>query len=216
MARWVLFDLDGTLTDPKPGITGCIAYAMTQLGRTSPPLDELTWCIGPPLRGSFCELVGEGLADEALVKYRERFAEVGLFENQVYPEVSEALEATKRAGYRLALATSKPLVYAERIVEHFGLRGAFDSLYGSELDGVRADKGELIGYILATEGIKAEDVVMVGDRRHDIAGAKANGVRGIGVLYGYGSEDELKAAGAVQLCATPVEIPAAVEAVFGG
>lgn len=215
MTRWVLLDLDGTLTDPKPGITGCISYALTELGQASPPPDELTWCIGPPLRGSFCELIGEERADEALAKYRERFSDVGLFENDIYPEILEALEAMKGRGYGLALATSKPLVYAERIVEHFGLRHVFDSLYGSELDGSRTDKAELIGYILTTEGISPQEAVMVGDRRHDIEGAARNGVRGIGVLYGYGSEEELTQAGAVRLCQRPGDIPGAVEQTFG-
>ncbi len=214
MTRWVLLDLDGTLTDPKPGITGCISYALNQLGHPSPPSDELTWCIGPPLRGSFCELVGEDRADEALAKYRERFADVGLFENEVYPGVHDCLASLTETGFNLALATSKPFVYAERIIEHFALRPYFTRLYGSELDGTRADKTDLIAYIRECEGIELDMAMMVGDRRHDIEGAKANGIRGIGVLYGYGSAEELSAAGARRLCEAPRDIPEAIDRIL--
>ena len=215
MRRWVLFDLDGTLTDPKSGITRCIAHALQSLGHEAPPLDSLTWCIGPPLRGSFCELVGEDQADAALAKYRERFGSVGLYENSVYPGIPECLALLVDRGFRLALATSKPRVYAEKILTHFNLDHWFTAVRGSELDGTRSAKEDLIRWILDREKVKPEEAVMVGDRRHDVVGAGSCGLPAVGVLYGYGSRDELESAGARVLCREPGEIPPAVATLFG-
>ena len=134
----LLFDLDGTLTDPFPGITKCIQHALVSLGRPPPSAESLRWCIGPPLKKSFATLLGsedEHTADAALTKYRERFGMVGLFENAVYPEIETALDELRKAGYSLGVATSKPTVFAERIIEHFGLRRYFRAVDGSELDG---------------------------------------------------------------------------------
>ncbi|MCA6122306.1 HAD family hydrolase [Bradyrhizobium sp. WSM 1704] len=200
----IFFDLDGTLTDPKPGITGSIQYALRKLGRPVPSQDELTWCIGPPLRASFATLLGgEEHADQAVAFYRERFGDVGLFENAVYPGIAEVLAALRAAPRRMFVATSKPHVFATRIVAHFGLADHFDHVFGSELDGTRVNKAELLAYALEQTGVDAAAAVMIGDRSHDVIGAKRNGIRPVGVTYGYGSSAELIEAGASHLCASP-------------
>jgi phosphoglycolate phosphatase len=206
--KTIFFDLDGTLTEPKIGITRSIQYALEKLGHDVPSQDELTWCIGPPLHASFVELLGEtALADRALLLYRERFSEVGLFENAVYAGIEATLASLAGSGRRLFVATSKPHVYARRIVEHFRLGGFFEQVFGSELDGTRVDKTELLQYALRMTGVDPAEALMVGDRSHDIIGARNNGLRALGVLYGYGSRDELARAGAHGLCAAPADIP---------
>ena len=201
----IFFDLDGTLTDPKPGITGSIQYALAKLGRPVPTQDELAWCIGPPLRASFATLIGEEFADRGVELYRERFGDVGLFENSLYPDIKATLAALKPRA-RLFVATSKPHVFAVRIVEHFGLSPYFEHVFGSELDGTRVHKYDLLAFALEQTGTDPTRAIMIGDRSHDIVGAKVNGIDGIGVLYGYGSRAELVEAGASHLCATPVAI----------
>jgi phosphoglycolate phosphatase len=213
VTRAVFFDLDGTLTDPKPGITECIRYALTRLGRPAPPADELLWCIGPPMSQTFaklCATTDEALLARALALYRERFGTVGLFENAVYPGIPEAVTAVRAAGFATYVATSKPHPYATRILEHFGLANLFDGVYGSEMDSTRVDKAELIAYALAQERLDPGHVVMVGDREHDVIGARRCGVRVIGVAYGYGTEAELRAHGAALIAHTPDAIPGLV------
>lgn len=204
----IYFDLDGTLTDPKPGITRSIQYALQQLGHQAiPTADELTWCIGPPLRASFVKLLGaEDFADRAVALYRERFSSVGLYENRVYDGISDVLTTLSQSGHRLFVATSKPHVFAERIIDHFGLRPHFAHVFGSELDGTRVDKSHLLEYALKTASVDPSRTLMIGDRSHDMVGAKNNGMQAIGVLYGYGSKDELIAAGAQHVCPTPQAI----------
>jgi phosphoglycolate phosphatase len=200
----IFFDLDGTLTDPKPGITRSIQYALDKLGQpTIPTEDELTWCIGPPLRASFVKLLGEASADLAVSLYRERFSDIGLYENAVYAGVDDVLTALRQSGHRLFVATSKAHVFADRIIDHFDLRRHFERVFGAELDGTRADKSDLLAYALKTTSVESSHAVMIGDRSHDMIGARNNGIKGIGVLYGYGSAQELTAAGASHLCATP-------------
>jgi phosphoglycolate phosphatase len=200
----IFFDLDGTLTDPKPGITRSIQYALQRLDQAVPSEDELTWCIGPPLRASFKQMLGaDDLADKAVSLYRERFADIGLFENEVYPGIEDILAVLTNSGRRLFVATSKPGVYAERIIDHFKLRGYFERVFGSELDGRRADKTDLLGYALQSAAVDPSQAIMIGDRSHDMIGARNNGMTAVGVLYGYGSEEELVGAGAHHLCATP-------------
>lgn len=206
----VCFDLDGTLTDPKQGIVRSIRYALHQLGHDAPQHDDdLTWCIGPPLLASFETLLGDAAAaKDALEHYRERFADVGLYENEVYAGVPEALEALKREGRQLFVATSKPTVYAERIVDHFGLSAFFEAVCGSEFDGTRSDKTELLAWLAERKRLQPRLTTMVGDRRHDIIGALNNGMKAVGVLYGYGDRAELEGAGASWLCNTPGEMVA--------
>ena len=200
----LFFDLDGTLTDPKPGITGSIQYALRKLDRPVPSQDELAWCIGPPLRASFVTLLGgEEHADRAVELYRERFSDVGLFENSVYPEIEGVLAKLGQSGFRMFVATSKPHVFARRIIDHFGLNSYFEHVFGSELDGTRVHKADLLAYALEQTGADPSRSLMIGDHSHDVLGAKANGIEAIGVTYGYGSREELIAAGAQRLCAAP-------------
>ena len=209
----LLFDLDGTLTDPFPGITACIQDALAGLGRPVPPTDTLRWGIGPPLKQAFVTLLGpqdEHLADAAITKYRERFSTVGLFENRVYPGIEGALDELRAGGYSLGVATSKPTVFAQRIVEHFGLKRYFRSVDGSELDGTRVDKTSLIAHLLQRDAIVPGEALMIGDREHDMIGAQRNGVAGLGVLWGYGTREELEAAGAYACAAAPGDLPAII------
>jgi phosphoglycolate phosphatase len=206
----LLVDLDGTLTDPAEGIVGCFRLALEALGRSAPPAAELNWIIGPPLRGCFAEaLNGEGDPEEALKIYRSRYSTVGLFEALVYEGVKATLTDLRAAGARLFLCTAKPLVYAERILTHFDLERHFDAAYGDELGGRFQDKADLVAHILESEGLEADDCCMWGDRKHDVIAASRYGIPTIGALWGYGGADELRAAGAVALCKSPSEVPAA-------
>jgi phosphoglycolate phosphatase len=201
----LFFDLDGTLTDPAAGITACLQHAVARLGGQAPPAHALTRFIGPPLRSTFCELLATedpALLDAAIAHYRERFADVGMFENAVYDDVPAALDILRARGHRLWLVTSKPEVYARTIVTHFGLAHHFAGMYGSELSGERADKGDLIAHVLERERVAREQVWMIGDRGQDVTGGRRNGVRTMGVLWGYGSEAELLEAGADAIAAS--------------
>lgn len=203
----IMFDLDGTLTDPEEGITNCVKYALKDFGIEENDMRRLKRFIGPPLVQSFAEFYGM-TAEEALravEKYRERFSEIGIFENKLFPETKQLLSALKKHGKRLVLATSKPIVYAERIVEHFGIKKYFDILTGAELDGTRNKKGEVIEYALRLAGQYASPV-MVGDRCQDVLGAKENGIPCIGVRFGYAEENELEAAGAVKIAESMAEL----------
>ena len=190
----IFFDLDGTLTDPKAGITGCVQYALEQMGEPVPTKDDLTWCIGPPLVESFARLVGADRAAEGVGWYRERFSTVGLFENLVFEGIPDVLRSLS-GRYLLYVASSKPLVFVDQILEHFGLDGFFIRTFGSNLDGSLADKSELLRYALAETGVSPQRALMIGDRSHDAVGAKNNGMDFIGALYGYGSEAEFEASG---------------------
>jgi phosphoglycolate phosphatase len=206
----LLVDLDGTLTDPAAGIVGSFRHALEAMGGIAPPAEELTWIIGPPLRLTFADMLGGSEAAEAALGiYRARYGTVGLFEALVYDGVPDALGALKGGGARLILCTSKPRVYAIRILDRFDLAGHFDAAYGAQLDGRFDDKGDLVAHILAEEGLTAGTCVMWGDRKHDVIGAGRHGIPTIGALWGYGGEAELSAAGAAVLCARPEEVPAA-------
>ena len=206
MVQHVYLDLDGTLTDPYEGITRCILYALDELGVSHPSEEYLYSCIGPPLYDTFPELVGQARTHEAIDLYRERFVEVGWKENVPYDGIHDALESLAGAGHRLFVATSKPHVHARTIVEHFGMEPFIDAVYGCELDGTRANKTDLLEYAI---GENPGDVrrTMVGDRKHDLIGAIANGIRPVGVSYGYGTVAELQAAGAEAIAAAPAELP---------
>ena len=205
----LLIDLDGTLTDPFEGIVGCFRMALEALGRNPPPAAELTWIIGPPLRGCFAEFLGaQGDPEEALKAYRSRYATVGLFEAVVYDGVDEALVDLRVSGVRLFLCTAKPIVYAERILRHFNLDRHFEAAYGDELGGRFQDKADLVAHILETEGLEAADCCMWGDRKHDVLAANRHAIPTIGALWGYGGADELRPAGAAALCDSPSQVPA--------
>ena len=197
--QYILFDLDGTLTDPKEGITKSVAYALNSYGISVENLDELCKFIGPPLKDSFMVYYGfdEKKAGEAVEKYREYFRPYGVYENQVYPGVENLLQKLQACGKTIILATSKPTVFAKVILEHFHLEQYFDCVVGSELDGSRVKKGDVIAYALKEAGVSDKtQAVMIGDREHDILGAKENGLDSIGVLYGYGNRTEHEACGA--------------------
>jgi phosphoglycolate phosphatase len=215
MPKAFFFDLDGTLTDPKIGITRCLQYALEKMKHPEPPMEELVACIGPPLHENMARLLGPARSHEVergVLLYRERFRDVGLFENALYDGIPECLQSLRDEGHLLFLCTSKARVFAERILEHFGLAQHFERAYGSELDGTRADKGELIAYLLECEGLRPSDAVMIGDRKYDVVGASKNGVPSVGILWGYGSEEELSGAGATRLCRTPGELAVLLKA----
>jgi len=206
MTTHVYFDLDGTLTDPYEGITKCILYALDELGFPHPDDDYLYSCIGPPLWDTFPEMVGEELTRKAVDLYRERFVEVGWQENKPYDGIVDALEAVARNGHLMFVATAKPHMHAARIVEHFGMGEFFATVYGSELDGTRATKTELLEFAIGRNpgGIRH---IMVGDRKHDLIGAVANQMTPVGVAYGYGSVEELEGAGATAIAHSPADLP---------
>lgn len=191
----VFFDLDGSLSDPKIGIIRSVRHAFDRLGIECPSDDELTRCIGPPLLDSFSKIVGSALAPLALEHYRERFSEEGWKENEPYPGIIDALRQLAESGKALYVATSKPVIYADRIIRHFEMDQYFSRVFGSELDGTRSSKGDLLRYALSKVDPTFQ-ATMVGDREHDILGAKVNQIRSIGVTYGYGSKRELENAGA--------------------
>lgn len=214
----VIFDLDGTLTDPREGIARCFVHALERLGLVAPPPHELTRYIGPPLRevfGLLLETDDGARIEHAVTLYRERFGAVGLFENQPYAGIHAALAQLRAAGHRLFVCTSKAQVYAERIVAHFELAPYFERVYGPGLDGSLSDKGELLAQLIARESVDPAAAAMVGDRLHDMLAARQNAVRGLGVLYGFGDRPELTAAGAELTCAHVSDIPAAIERMFG-
>ena len=202
MFSYILFDLDGTLSDPKQGICGSVQYALKSFGIEEPDIDRLEPFIGPPLRDSFMKYYGftPEQAEEAVAKYRERFSVTGKYENTLYPGIAPLLHDLVRAGAKLAIASSKPTVYVEDILVHFGIRQYFDIVVGSELDGTRDRKEEVVDEALRQldekYGAKPCEVVMVGDRCFDVEGAKAAGTRSVAVTYGYAQPGELGQAGA--------------------
>ena len=200
-----LFDLDGTLTDPGDGFVKCISHALSKLDCLAYAPSEIRRHVGPPLEETLATLLGGDGAkvSAAVTLYRERYGTDGYLENAVYPEILEMLEELKSNGIALFIATSKPTVFARRILEHFELSRFFEGVYGSELDGTNANKTHLIAHILRSESLPHASTVMIGDRAHDIVAAAANGLRAIGVLWGYGSRGELMTAGATALYERP-------------
>lgn len=205
MQSHVYFDLDGTLTDPYEGITKCILYALDELGFPHPGDACLHGCIGPPLYDTFPEMVGNDLTLRAIELYRERFTEVGWLENKLYDGILDVLETISAAGHTLFVATSKPHTQARKIIRHFGMAQYIETVYGCELDGTRSNKAELLSYAIAENPGPARRT-MIGDRKHDLIGAIANDMRPVGVSYGYGSVDELNAAGAIEIAGTPANL----------
>lgn len=208
-ATTILFDLDGTLTDPKESIVNSLAHALRMVGHEVPPLESLTQYIGPPLSQNFRAILGDGgKVEQAVAHYRQRYdvEGKGMTECLLYPQIPQTLAALVADGKRLLVATSKPHPIASKIIRHFALEPYFDFVYGSELDGTRGDKGELIAYIVEREKLDPAATVMIGDRKHDIIGAAKNNIKGIGVCWGYGSREELTAAGAAALAAQPSDL----------
>lgn len=206
---YLLFDLDGTLSDPREGIVASYQYAFEWMGLPCPDEDTLTACIGPPLQECFTHLLGPQQAhrvNEAVAYYRMRYAAVGLYENTLYPGIPQCLEALA-AMAPLYVVTSKATPFAEKIVGHFGLAAHFQAVHGAELDGSLAAKGDLIAAVLEREGIAPAHAAMIGDREHDLSGAHAHGVAAFGVAWGYGTEAALRAAGAEMVFQRPAELP---------
>ena len=203
----IFLDLDGTLIDPKEGITLSIQHALREIGAEVPPQNELTWCIGPPLQHSFQALLGPG-ADigEVLGHYRERFAEEGVYEAEVYDGIGEMLEDFHDLEAQLWIATSKPHIYAQTIIDHFGISSHVNGLFGAELDGTNSDKTDLLAHALSETGADPSQCIMIGDRRFDIDGARNNDIPTIGALWGYGEEGELHMAEADALAGHPEEV----------
>lgn len=203
--KTILFDLDGTLTDSAPGILNSVRYACRKLGLEMPDEATLHRFLGPPLPSSFRDYLHLNETDvaRAVAAFREYYPDKGIFENEVYPGIPELLRDLKRAGKTVVMATSKPEVFAKRIMERFALADCFDAICGATIDETRTDKGDVIAYALQTAGItEQQQVVMVGDREHDVKGALRNGLPCIGAVYGYGSAEELTGAGAVALADT--------------
>lgn len=207
MYQYILFDLDGTLTDSAPGIIRCVQYALEKCGHGSYPDHKLLPFIGPPLTESFQNVCGMSTAEAhmALEYYRERFARVGMYENSVYAGIPELLHKLRQAGKTLAVATSKPQLYAEKILEHFGLATHFATIAGPGFNGELPTKADVIGEVLQRLQITAaaNTAVMLGDRKHDALGAQQNAIAIIGAGYGYGAPGELAAVGVRQIAATP-------------
>lgn len=196
--KYIFFDLDGTLTDPQEGIINCVKYALEYYGIYENDYSKLMRFIGPPLVYSFHEYYGfdEEKSLEAVEKYRERFSTVGLFENRVYDGIYDMLQTLTDNGHILVLATSKPKVFADRIMAKYRLRPYFRLICGSELDGTRNDKNEVIEYAINKMECPRDRTIMVGDRKYDIVGAKQCGIASCGVRFGYAEEGELEDAGA--------------------
>jgi len=216
-ARFLLFDLDGTLTDNYEGISRCVIHALEAMGCARPDDLVLRGCVGPPLRHSFARLLATDdreRIESAITIYRERYATHGWRENIVYPGIADALSALTAGGNRLFVCTSKPQPYAERIVARFGLASHILGVYGPGLDGRLDDKQDLMATLLASEKIPLDRCAMIGDRSQDMIAARANNVAALGVLWGYGTREELLGAGAQALVTRPEELPAALAAAF--
>ncbi len=212
MQRFVLLDLDGTLVDPGPGIIGAFRYALTELGHEPPAEEDLGWIIGPPLRQSFEKQLGSLTEVEAAIGlYRRHYGSGGLFDAKPYAGIKDALTALRADGYRLFLCTAKPLSFARKIVDHFGFSEYFDACYGADFEGTFDDKADLIRHILRQEGLDALSGCMVGDRSHDTKAAATNAMPSIGVLWGYGSREELTNSGATVLCDGPDRLKSVVD-----
>lgn len=198
---WLLFDLDGTLTDPFEGITRSVEYALNAFGIEVEDRRELAPFIGPPLVESLTERYGFTMEDAvaAVAKYREYFAVKGLYENELFDGIPELLRDCRQAGYKISMATSKPTHYAKIIAEHFDIARYFDAIHGSSLDGTRITKSSVVAEAVREENLDPTRALMIGDRRHDVEGAGEHGISTVGVLYGYGSREELSAAGAIHI-----------------
>lgn len=206
MKRTILFDLDGTLTDSGEGVINCAQLALKQLGLPIPSREEMRVIIGPPLRDSFLRFgVREEDVEKAVEIYRSRYVPIGMFENTPYPGISAMLGALKDAGHELYVATSKPENMATEILDKFCLSGYFEKIYGASLDGTRDTKDTVIAYLLQELGPR-ENIIMVGDTSYDVLGAAAHGIRTIGVSWGYGEMEDMKAAGAMEIVDSPAQL----------
>jgi phosphoglycolate phosphatase len=206
LAVAVLLDLDGTLSDSRPGIAASFRYTLAQLGLDPEAAGDLTWAVGPPIAVSIqrlLEMYSDGRVAQAVEIYRARYSAVGLYDCSVFPGVPAMLDALQGRGMRLFIATSKRRDFAERVIDHLSLRPYVQAVYGALPEGGLDHKDDLLSHILTTEGLAAKTTVMLGDRLHDMEAAKANRVRCIGALWGYGGRAELETAGADAVAETP-------------
>lgn len=207
--RTILFDLDGTLTDSGPGIMNSVEYALKKYGIEVKDREQLRTFVGPPLAAQFSKFCGFSAEEghRAVDVYREYYQVKGIFENNVYEGIPEVLEELKNRGYQICMATSKPEKFAKIIAEHFDFAKYFDVIAGSLMDGGRVNKADVIEYVLDECGVTDRDtVLMVGDRSYDIIGAQKAGTHSMGVLFGYGSREELEESGAELIAETPADI----------
>lgn len=205
----VLLDLDGTLSDSRPGITACFRHTLQELGHDPAAAGNLTWAVGPPIAVSLQRLIapfGDDRVDLALTIYRERYSSGGIYDCSVYPGVVAMLDGLRQAGHTMCIATSKRRDFAERVIDYLGLRGYVRGIYGAIPGGALDHKQDLLAHILAVEHLAAATCVMVGDRLHDVEAAKFNAIRSIGALWGYGGRDELEQAGADAIAAVPGDV----------
>lgn len=210
MYQAILFDLDGTLTESGIGITRCVQYALEKTGKPEPDLEKLLVFVGPPLMEQFMKYadLDEQTARQAVEYYRERYAVTGIFENAVYPGIPELLEELRQKGYRLAVASSKPEKYVKQILDYFQLTEYFHEIVGSEMNGNRTQKSQVIEETLRRLGLSdnRKQVLMVGDREHDVLGARQAGMDCVAVSYGYGSMEELQGAEPLQIVDSAEEL----------
>jgi phosphoglycolate phosphatase len=208
----LLVDLDGTITDPAPGMIGAFRFALKRLGVPPPPVEDMRWIIGPPTRLSFPKFLRPDQdVEEAVRLYRERYGADGLFEARVYDDMPEGLQALRELPARLFVCTAKPPTFAVPILEHFGLGSVFTGIYGPDLAGRFDDKGLLIGHMIEVENIDPTRTIMIGDRANDVRAAARHGIPTVGALWGYGGRDELTEAGAAVLCEAPGDLLASVK-----
>ena len=210
MTRAILLDLDGTLSDSRPGIADSFRFTLRELGHDPDRAGDLTWAVGPPIAVSLERLLrpfGDDRAAEALTIYRARYSAVGLYNCTLYPGVVAMMERLRDAGVTMCLATSKRRDFAERVIDHLGLRPFLKGIYGALPEGGLDHKDDLLRHILAEQQLVPETTIMLGDRHHDIDAAKANALRSIGALWGYGGQAELEAAGADVIAAQAADVP---------
>jgi phosphoglycolate phosphatase len=210
----VLLDLDGTLSDSRPGIVACFRYTLQQLGHDPTAAGDLTWAVGPPIAVSLQRMIepfGDDRVEQALTIYRERYSTVAIYDCSVYPGVVAMLDGLRNAGHTMCIATSKRRDFAERVIDFLGLRDYLRGVYGAVPDGSLDRKQDLLANILKVEHLTPATCIMLGDRFHDIEAAKANTIHSIGALWGYGGRDELEQAGADAIAAAPAEVVALAE-----
>ena len=206
MKKTILFDLDGTLTDSAEGVINCFLPALKYFNLPIPDRADMSFVVGPPLRDSFLRLgVKEEDVEKAVEIYRDRYVPTGMFENAPYPGIAAMLGALREAGHELYVATSKPEGMATEILEKFRLAGFFHKIYGASMDDSRDTKDKVIAFLLEELGPR-ENIIMVGDTHFDVEGAAVHGIKTIGVTWGYGKNEDMVAAGAIEIVDSPAQL----------